>query len=223
MPGPAPSEYSPFIKFGMPQANSTTSRPRWTSPLASAKVLPCSEDNRRARSSYSPWISSKNLNMTRARRCGLVAAQAGNAASALAMAFSTSDILASATLACTSPVLGLNTSPCRPEAPFTSVPPMKWPMSRMDGLPGNERRWAVWICTYCAGFFRDGHGGRLANQRPSRFDRHQHDALAERRKNEAMAFVKANGGFVDGMSHYAADTGDLGCRQTSPQRIRQQG
>jgi hypothetical protein len=23
----------------------------------------------------------------------------------------------------------------------------------------NERRWAGWIWTYCAGFFRDGHGG----------------------------------------------------------------
>ncbi len=128
------------------------------SPLASAKVLPCSEESSRARSSYSPWISSRNLNMTRARRCGLVAAQAGNAASALAMACSTSDLLASATLACTSPVLGLNTSPCRPEAPLTSLPPMKWPISRMDGLPGNERRSAGWIWTYCAGFFRDGHG-----------------------------------------------------------------
>src|ERR1700722_10977995 len=177
MPGPAPSLYSPFIRWGMPQANSTTSRPRWISPLASAKVLPCSDDSNRARSSYSPWISSRNLNMTRARRCGLVAAQAGNALSALAIAFSTSDLSASATLACTSPVLGLNTSPCRPEVPFTSLPPMKWPISRMDGLPGNERRWAGWIWTYCAGFFRDGHGGCLANQRPRRLDRHQHDTL----------------------------------------------
>ena len=47
------------------------------SPLESAKVLPCSEESSRARSSYSAWISSRNLNITRARRCGLVAAQAG--------------------------------------------------------------------------------------------------------------------------------------------------
>src|SRR4029077_4803003 len=159
MPGPAPSLYSPFIKLGMPQANSTTSRPRWMSPLESAKVLPCSDESSRARSSYSPWISSKNLNMTRARRCGLVAAQAGNAASALAIAFSTLDLLASATLACTSPVLGLNTSPCRPEAPLTSLPPMKWPMSRMDGLPGKRAALSRMDLAYCAGFFRDGHGG----------------------------------------------------------------
>ena len=30
-----------------------------------------------------------------------------------------------ATLACTSPVLGLKTSPNRPDDPFTSLPPMK--------------------------------------------------------------------------------------------------
>ena len=47
MPGPAPSVYSPLRRCGMPQANSTTSRPRCTSPLASAKVLPCSEDRSR--------------------------------------------------------------------------------------------------------------------------------------------------------------------------------
>ena len=69
--------------------------------------------------------------MTRARRCGLVAAQAGCAAAALAMACSTSDLLANATLACTSPVFGLNTSPVRPEPPLTSLPPTKWPISRI--------------------------------------------------------------------------------------------
>ena len=81
---------------------------------------------------------------------------------------------------------------------------------------------AAWLWTYCAGFFRDGHGGRLANQRPHRLDRHQHDALAKRRKREAMAFIKADSGFVDGMGHNAPDSGDLGCRQASPQRVRQQ-
>ena len=101
--------------------------------------------------------------MTRARRCGLVAAQAGNAASALAMAFSTSDLLASATLACTSPVLGLNTSPCRPEAPFTSLPPMKWPISRMDGLPGKRTApEADGFEPIVLAFFRDGHGAKVA-------------------------------------------------------------
>ena len=40
------------------------------------------------------WISSRNLNITRARRCGLVAAHAGCAAAALAMICSTSAWLA---------------------------------------------------------------------------------------------------------------------------------
>ena len=53
MPGPAPSVYSPFSKCGMPQANSTTSSPRWMSPRASGRVLPCSEESSLARLSYS--------------------------------------------------------------------------------------------------------------------------------------------------------------------------
>src|SRR6516162_1882411 len=134
IPGPAPSVNSPFIRCGMPQANSTTSSPRWMSPLESAKVLPCSEESSLARLSNSLCASSRNLNRTRARRCGLVAAQAGCAAAALAMACSTSALLAKATFACTSPVLGLNTSPLRPERPETSLPPMKWPISRMAVL-----------------------------------------------------------------------------------------
>src|SRR5262249_607495 len=76
-----------------------------------------------------------NFMRTRARRCGLVAAQPGCAASAEAIAFSTSARLAKATLACTSPVFGLKTSPHRSEVPFTSLPPMKWPISRIFFLP----------------------------------------------------------------------------------------
>ena len=44
--------------------------------------------------------------MTRARRCGLVAAQAGCAAAAFSTAARTSAFEASATLAITSPVIG---------------------------------------------------------------------------------------------------------------------
>src|SRR5579872_576433 len=130
------------------------------SPLESAKVLPCSDDNSRASESNSFCTRSRNLIMTRARRCGLTAAQAGCAASATAMACSTSACLANATLACTSPVFGLNTSPWRPDVPLTSLPPMKWPISRiafsLDSAPGRSRR----VCPYCAAFFRVGHGGR---------------------------------------------------------------
>ena len=42
MPVPTASVYSPFSRCGMPQANSTTSRPRCTSPSASDSTLPCS-------------------------------------------------------------------------------------------------------------------------------------------------------------------------------------
>ena len=45
MPVPALSVNSPLSRCGMPAANSTTSRPRWMSPLASGTVLPCSEDS----------------------------------------------------------------------------------------------------------------------------------------------------------------------------------
>src|SRR5260221_9406410 len=80
-------------------------------------------------------MSSRNLNMARAGRCGFVAAQPGCAAAALAMACSTSECLASATFAWASPVLGSKTSPNRPEPPFTVLPPMKWPISRMGRTP----------------------------------------------------------------------------------------
>src|SRR5262249_31939213 len=47
------------------------------------------------------------------------------------MACSTSERLASAALAWTSPVLGAKTWPKRPDPPLTALPPMKWPISRM--------------------------------------------------------------------------------------------
>ena len=52
-----------------------------------------------------------NSNITRARRCGLVAAQAGCAALAASTARVELGDAAKRTWACTSPVLGLNTSP----------------------------------------------------------------------------------------------------------------
>ena len=72
--------------------------------------------------------------MTRARRSGGVAAQAGQAAAAAATALFTSAAPASATVAMTSPAAGLNTSPNLPLVPATCLPPMKWPISRMVSL-----------------------------------------------------------------------------------------
>jgi hypothetical protein len=51
---PTFSAYSPFRRCGMPQANSTTSIPRCTEPMASGSVLPCSSVTMRARSF---WLS----------------------------------------------------------------------------------------------------------------------------------------------------------------------
>ena len=106
----------------MPQANSTTSRPRVTSPRASDTTLPCSLEMSAASFSRSRSISSLNLKITRARRRGGVAAQAGNAACAAAIALPTSSALAKATRPLTAPSAGLYTSPKRPLAPATSLP-----------------------------------------------------------------------------------------------------
>ena len=62
---------------------------------------------------------------TRARRCGLVAAQAGCAALAFSTAAATSALEASGTRARRVPSIGWNTSPKRPDVPFTCLPPMK--------------------------------------------------------------------------------------------------
>src|SRR5579862_1061915 len=126
MPGPAPSVYSPFCRCGMPQANSITSSPRWTSPRESASTLPCSLESMCASSSMFFSTSDLKLNMTRARRCGLTLAHSGKTLSAASTAPRISPLVANGTLAWTSPVDGLNTSPKRPEAPFTCWPAMKW-------------------------------------------------------------------------------------------------
>jgi hypothetical protein len=104
---PTFSVISPFKRCGAPVANSTTSMPRWMSPLASGSVLPCSEERASASLSMSRLRSWTNFISTRARRCGLVAAQAGWAALAFSTAARTSPALASGHFACTSPVAGL--------------------------------------------------------------------------------------------------------------------
>src|SRR2546427_11291436 len=121
------SENSPFIRCGMPQANSTTSRPRWIEPLASESTLPCSEAMRSASSSMFRSISSLKRNITRARASGEVSDQPAKASFATAIARSTSALEARGTLAASTPVVGLNTSPKRPPfSPRTCLPPMKW-------------------------------------------------------------------------------------------------
>ena len=74
---PTFSVTSPLSRCGMPSANSTTSRPRVTSPSASSRVLPCSAEISSAiLSAFSSSRRRKRLRM-RARRSGVVFAQAG--------------------------------------------------------------------------------------------------------------------------------------------------
>ena len=92
---PTFSVISPLSSCGAPVANSTTSRPRVTSPIASSCTLPCSLVMSAASASWFCSQSSRNFAMMRARRSGGVAAHAGNAAFAAAIAFATSSWLAS--------------------------------------------------------------------------------------------------------------------------------
>ncbi len=69
----------PMSRLGTPQANSTTSMPRWTEARASARVLPCSRVTRLASSSACSASRSRNRNITRARSTTGVSAQAGRA------------------------------------------------------------------------------------------------------------------------------------------------
>src|SRR5439155_528947 len=103
MPAEMLSENSPFIRCGMPQANSTTSRPRWIEPLASESTLPCSEAMSSASSSMCRSISSLKRNITRARVSGEVSDQPAKASFATAIARSTSALEARGTLAEGSP------------------------------------------------------------------------------------------------------------------------
>jgi hypothetical protein len=105
-PVAACSEYPPLSSCGAPQANSTFSSPRTTSPPASVTVLPCSAETWVAISLRLASTSSRNRNITSARRDSEAARQAGNAASAAATAVRTSSAVAATTSACCSPVAG---------------------------------------------------------------------------------------------------------------------
>jgi len=79
---PAFSAYSPFRRCGMPQANSTTSIPRCTEPIASGSVLPCSSVTIAASAFWFFFKRLRNSCITRALRNGGVSRQAGSAAPA---------------------------------------------------------------------------------------------------------------------------------------------
>ena len=90
----------------MPQAKSTTSRPRATSPWASENTLPCSELTAAASRSLLARSSSRNRNRTWTRLDSEVSRQPGKAAFAVATASPTSSAPARATVPVTVPDAG---------------------------------------------------------------------------------------------------------------------
>ena len=124
---------SPFRSWGMPQANSTTSMPRMTSPCASENTLPCSAVMRAAISSRCSLRSATNRASTRARRIGGVSAHAGHAAAAVETARATIAASAMVTRRATFPVAGLKTSCVRALSTDTAWPPIQCPTRELSG------------------------------------------------------------------------------------------
>src|SRR6478735_9202469 len=125
-------ELPPLSRCGMPQATSTTSWPRATSPRASERTLPCSAVMIAASSSLRELSSSRNANTTCVRALTDVAAQSTDALRAEATAASISSGPAKATRPLTSPVAGFVTSPARAPAPVAEpgwvLPSIQCPM-----------------------------------------------------------------------------------------------
>ena len=117
---------SPFNKLGAPQAYSTTSIPRMSSPWASSSTLPCSLVSAAQILSALSSKSCLKRNITRARLRGGVLRHAGKAASAALIASSTVALLAKATWRSTKPVAGLKTS-CTRWVSATIAPLIKCP------------------------------------------------------------------------------------------------
>ena len=116
------SENSPFNRWGMPQANSTTSMPRATSPRASSSTLPCSAVISRARSSRCRSTSSRKVKRIRVRAVSDVSRQPAQASAAAATARSTSRRQDSTTSPVCAPVAGSKTGVALAWDPSTDVP-----------------------------------------------------------------------------------------------------
>ena len=116
------SENSPFCKAGMPQANSTTSRPRAISPSASLRTLPCSEVMAAAISPRRRSSAARKSNRMLARRVRVAERQVRQAALAAATAVSTSSSEAKSTCPVTAPVAGSKISPLRAAGPVQGFP-----------------------------------------------------------------------------------------------------
>ncbi len=130
-PVPACSLNPPFRRCGTPQANSTFSTPRATSPSASVITFPCSEVIDAARSARRASSAARARNMISERRDRESARHCGKASDAASTARSTSPGEARSTSACCRPLAGSKTGPLRPESPGTMRPPIQWLMRRI--------------------------------------------------------------------------------------------
>lgn len=140
-------ESSPLSWTVMPQARSTISRPRATSPSASEWTLPCSAVISSAIASRLASSSARNLKRIVVRCARDEVPQVAKASLAAATAASTSSTEASATRVVTAPVAGSVTGPQLPDVPSTALPPIQW----LTVL-------TVFVMTKCS--FRDGGVGR---------------------------------------------------------------
>ena len=116
------------MRCGIPQANSTTSMPRVSSPNASDHTLPCSLTIIPASSSTCCSSSILKLNSTRARRSGVVRDQLSKASRATWIASETSCAVESVTSRTTSPVAGSYTGIVSRLLLVTVFPPIKLPV-----------------------------------------------------------------------------------------------
>ena len=112
----------PLSRCARPQANSTTSWPRVTSPRASESTLPCSLVMISAASCLRSLSSSRNRNSTWVRRASDMSRHAGQAAAAAAITASASSGEASASRLVTRPVAGSYTSEVRVLSPANGAP-----------------------------------------------------------------------------------------------------
>src|SRR5438874_7917808 len=167
------SENEPLSSCGIPQANSTTSRPRCTSPRASETTLPCSSETISARSLTRALTSSRNANMIFVRFDSDACDHSSKAAFAVCTASSTSAAEANATCACCAPVAGLNTGPNRSPDPAVCLPPIQWFIVRTCLSPSSQVRPLVGLVRIVrgaglAGGVEPGHlGHRYVPPRPA--------------------------------------------------------
>ena len=120
------SENPPLCRCGMPQANSTTSRPRATSPPASLRTLPCSEVISRALPGVRRSSAAPEVEQDRGAPARVAERQVAEAALAAATAVVDVRLGGEVDVAADRPVAGSYMSPRRSASPSQGFPPIQW-------------------------------------------------------------------------------------------------